>query len=260
MAIDFPNINPVIISIGPLAIRWYSLAYITGLLAGWHILKNMINSGRLAITIKHLDDLLMWMVLGVVVGGRFGYVLFYQSSYYADNPLEALALWHGGMSFHGGMLGAIAAVYICCRRNKLAFWPVMDAAALVAPIGLGLGRIANFINGELYGRATDVPWAMIFPGSDGLPRHPSQLYQAGMEGVMLGMLLWLIFRRRPAPSVVSACFLIFYAILRASGEFFREPDAYLGYFAGGITMGQLLCLPMLMLGIFLLIRQKNAAV
>lgn len=251
MSIQFPNINPVLLSVGPFSIRWYSLAYVTGLMTGWYIFKRLIASGRLNITIKQLDDLLMWMVLGVVLGGRLGYILFYQPSYYLSNPLEVFAVWHGGMSFHGGMIGAISAVFICCRRNKLAFWPVMDAAALVAPIGLGLGRIANFINGELYGRVTDVPWAMIFPNSDGQPRHPSQLYQAGMEGILLGLFLFLIFRRQPRPSVTSGCFLIGYAILRATGELFREPDSFLGYFPGGVTMGQLLCLPMLLLGLFI---------
>jgi phosphatidylglycerol:prolipoprotein diacylglycerol transferase len=259
--IPFPSIDPVLVQLGPLAIRWYSLAYIAGFLGGWWIILRQL---RLLIpaplTKTQLDDLLVWVIVGVVLGGRLGYVLFYQGAYYLQHPEEILQLWHGGMAFHGGMVGSIAAIALYCRRAKIGFWPVMDLAALVAPLGLGLGRVANFINGELYGRVSDVPWAMVFPHGGDLPRHPSQLYQAGMEGLLLGLLLWGCWQSRSirlAPGRLSGIFLLGYATARLIGEAFREPDAQLGFLWEGLTMGQLLSLPMIALGMWLVVFRKK---
>lgn len=254
MSLTFPAIDPVLIEIGPLAIRWYSLAYIAGLFGGWWLLTRQLRLMRL--TREQLDDLLLWVLLGVILGGRIGYVLFYNLPYFLENPIEILTVWHGGMSFHGGMLGSIAAVFLFTRRHKLAFLPAMDGVAMVAPLGLGLGRLANFINGELYGRVTDAPWGMIFPNGGPLPRHPSQIYEALTEGLLLFLLLWGLKAagadRRPG--VIGGSFLLGYAVARAACELFREPDAHLGFLFAGATMGHLLSLPMALAGLFVILR------
>ena len=201
---------------------------------------------------RDADDFLLWATLGVVLGGRLGYVLFYKPDFYFANPLEILTVWQGGMSFHGGLIGVVSALLLFAYRRKLNVFNLSDLVAQIAPIGLFFGRIANFINGELWGRPADVPWAMIFPTGGPTPRHPSQLYEAGLEGVILFAALWLINRHAPAarkPGFVTGCFLIGYAIARIIGEFFREPDAFLGFLYGGATMGQLLSLPVLAAGI-----------
>lgn len=255
----FPNIDPVLISIGPLAVRWYALAYIVGIWCAY------IYIGRLSrrlplLSSKQREDMVTWAILGIILGGRLGYVLIYKPDYYLANPSEILAVWKGGMSFHGGLVGVIAAFYLFARKHALAFLPVMDLVAAAAPIGLCFGRIANFINGELPGRAADVPWAMIFPHIDDLPRHPSQLYQAALEGVVLFVLLAILaWRTRTLahPGRMAGVFLAGYALARGIGELFRQPDAQLGFLAAGLTMGQILCLPMLLVGLYLIIRSAK---
>lgn len=254
----YPHIDPVLISIGPLAVRWYALAYIAGIwCAYWYI--GLLNR-RLSVPLlspKQLEDMVMWAIVGIVLGGRLGYVTIYKPEYYLANPSEIIAIWKGGMSFHGGLMGVIVSFFWFARKQKIPFLPMMDLVAAAAPIGLCFGRIANFINGELVGRPADVPWAMIFPHIDTVPRHPSQLYQAGMEGVLLFVVLALLVRYGKSLAVsgrTAGVFLAGYAIARAVGEHFRQPDAQIGFLAGGVTMGQILCLPMLLIGLYLIIR------
>ena len=256
LTIPFPDIDPVIFELGPLAIRWYSLAYIVGLVLGWRYCRRLTGRSPARITPEAFDDFLLWATLGVILGGRFGYVLFYKPAYYLANPLEMLMVWQGGMSFHGGLLGMVAAEVIFAWRRKIPLIALADIVAAAAPIGLFLGRIANFINGELYGRASDVPWAMIFPSDpDQLPRHPSQLYQAGLEGLVLFFVLFILVRLGALgrTGLLTGAFLTCYALSRLTMELFREPDAHLGFLLGGATMGQLLSLPMLLAGLGLVL-------
>jgi len=257
-AIPFPAIDPILIQIGPLAIRWYSLAYIAGLLLGWMYIKKLLSQEDLwaqkkaPMTILQSDDFLLWTALGVILGGRIGYTLFYNFSYYAENPLAILQVWNGGMSFHGGLLGVTIAIIIYCRRNKLKFLSVIDLVAVAVPIGLFFGRLANFINGELYGRVTDVAWGVVFPGGGPLPRHASQVYEALLEGlVMFFVLRFLVqkYKILQRPGMASGVFLLGYGLSRIFVEFFRMPDAQLGYFFGFITMGMILSVPMVLTGI-----------
>jgi len=248
----FPPLDPVIFSVGPFEIRWYALAYLAGFLFGMALCKKLARTnGKGAPTAQDYDDFLIWAVIAVILGGRIGYVLFYQFDYYLSKPLEALQIWHGGMSFHGGMFGVILAALLFARRRKIDFLSFTDLLAVVAPIGLALGRLANFVNGELFGRVTDVPWAVVFPRGGDQPRHPSQLYEAALEGVLLFIIMWML-ARSPAvrrwSGLLSGLFLGLYGLLRFSAEFFREPDAQLGYLFAGATMGQILCLPMIVLG------------
>lgn len=255
MAIPFPAIDPIAIEIGPLLIRWYALAYMGGILGGWYCAARLCRRFAPQITKTILDDAIFWVTLGVILGGRIGYCLFYKPSYYLGHPIEIFYLWHGGMSFHGGFLGVLIALILFCRKRGIEFWRLIDIAAVVTPIGLGLGRMANFINGELYGRVTDVPWAMVFPNGGPDPRHPSQLYQAGLEGVaMLAILSLLAYRTRmlQKPALASGVFLLLYGLARFGVEFFREPDAYLGLLQLGLSMGQWLSLPMIVGGIGLM--------
>lgn len=263
--LTYPHIDPVLLEIGPLAIRWYSLSYLAGILIGWRYLLKLDTDKLMSARLR--EDIVLWAVCGVVLGGRIGYVLFYNGGYFLQNPLEALKIWEGGMSFHGGMLGVIVAFYLMCRVHKISYWQLMDRVACVTPIGLFLGRIANFINGELYGRAAspDFPLAMVFPQDpEQLPRHPSQLYEAALEGLVLFLLLNLVFHytnARRYPAVLSGLFLAGYAVARSLAEAFREPDAHLGFILGQVTMGQVLCLPMLAVGITLIAygsRRKRA--
>jgi len=255
MSLAFPNIDPVAISIGPLDIRWYALAYLTGILLAWFYMLRFVKKDEpfgLRPTRADIDDFLPWAVLGVILGGRVGYTLFYQFGYYAANPLEILQVWHGGMSFHGGALGVTLALIIYAIVKDFSPRRLADAVCSAVPIGLLLGRIANFINGELYGRVTSVPWGVVFPDGGDEPRHPSQLYEAFLEGGVLFIILFLLMRnnyiRRQLPGVVTGVFLIGYAISRTIVEMFREPDDYLGFFFGSFTMGQLLCIPMILIG------------
>jgi len=240
-----PNIDPVAFSVGPLAVRWYGLMYLAGFAIGWWLGLRRIARNQSPVTKAQLDDLLFLIVLGVILGGRLGYVLFYKPSYYASHPLEILAIWQGGMSFHGGLLGVMAAMVFAARRHGVDWLRLMDFLAPLCPLGFAAGRLGNFINAELPGRVTDLPWGMVFPGAGDAPRHPSQLYQFALEGVVLFFFLWW-FSSKPRPrGQVSAMFLLGYGVLRFIAEFAREPDAFLGYLALGLTMGQWLCLAMI---------------
>jgi phosphatidylglycerol:prolipoprotein diacylglycerol transferase len=253
-AIPFPAIDPVAVAIGPFVIRWYALAYIAGLLIGWRYCLVLADRPPRLIERRDIDDFLVWATLGVVLGGRIGYVLFYQPGYYLQHPIEALYLWHGGMSFHGGALGVTLAILLFTRARGLVVLAFSDVIAEAIPIGLFFGRIANFINGELFGRETDVPWAMAFPNGGPVPRHPSQLYEAVCEGLLLFLLLLIAEHRgaRRRPGIVTGLFLVGYAVARMSGELFRQPDAQLGFLVLGTTMGQLLSIPVLIAGILLI--------
>jgi phosphatidylglycerol:prolipoprotein diacylglycerol transferase len=256
-AIPYPVIDPILFEIGPFAIRWYALAYIFGLLLGWRYALWLNKRPPHAAYARDIDDFLVWATLGVVLGGRLGYVLFYKTDYYLENPLAALQVWRGGMSFHGGLLGVAVATLLFCRRRKIALLPFADLIACVAPIGLLLGRVANFVNTELVGRVTDVPWAMVFPGYGPEPRHPSQLYEAALEGIVLLVvvhLLWRVEAIRRRPGILSGAFLIGYACFRGIAELFRQPDAHIGFLLAGTTMGQWLSVPMAIVGAALIVR------
>jgi phosphatidylglycerol---prolipoprotein diacylglyceryl transferase len=258
--IPYPAIDPVLIEIGPFVIRWYALAYIAGLVIGWRWCLMLAKRPPQFVTALAVDDFLVWATLGVVLGGRLGYVLFYKPDYYFAHPLEALQVWHGGMSFHGGALGVIAAIVLFCRQRKLSILSFGDIIVCAVPIGLFFGRIANFINSELWGRVTDVPWAMVFPNGGPEPRHPSQLYEAGLEGIALFVIINGLERFtaiRLRPGALSGVFLIGYGVARSIAELFREPDAFLGYLAFGLTMGQWLSLPLIIIGLILLLRPQR---
>ena len=255
--LPFPNIDPVIFSIGPFAVRWYALAYIAGLILGWRYCLSLCRRAPRFMEPSALDDLLVYVTLGVVLGGRLGYVLFYNLSYYLENPSQILMVWNGGMAFHGGMLGTLAGLFLFARRRGINPLAVGDIVAAAAPIGLFFGRVANFINGELYGRATDMPWSMVFPDGGLVPRHPSQLYEAVLEGLLLFILIVLLIARtdiRRYPGAIGGLFLAGYGIARFIVEFFREPDAQLGFPFADVTMGQLLSIPMILVGIAIMCR------
>jgi phosphatidylglycerol:prolipoprotein diacylglycerol transferase len=259
-AIPYPAIDPVLIELGPFVIRWYALAYIAGLIIGWRWCLMLAKRPPPVVTALAIDDFLVWATLGVVLGGRLGYVLFYKPGEYFAHPLEALEVWHGGMSFHGGALGVLAAIALFCRRRKLSILSFGDIIVCAAPIGLFFGRLANFINSELWGRVTDVPWAMVFPNGGPEPRHPSQLYEAGLEGLALFLILNGLERFtaiRCRPGALSGVFLIGYGVARSIAELFREPDAFLGFLAFGLTMGQWLSLPLVVGGLVLLLRSPR---
>jgi len=254
--IPFPAINPVLISIGPLAVRWYALAYIVGIIAGWFYARAILSAPKLwggpaPISVADFDDFIIWITLGIILGGRAGYVLFYNLPHFAAHPVEIFELWNGGMSFHGGVIGCIVATIAFALRRGLPMWSLGDVATAVAPIGLFLGRIANFINGELWGRPTDVAWAMIFPNGGPIPRHPSQLYEATLEGLLLLVVLGALVRfgALKRPGLVTGAFALGYGVARTFCEFFREPDPQLGFLWGGLTMGMLLCIPLILAGI-----------
>jgi phosphatidylglycerol---prolipoprotein diacylglyceryl transferase len=253
--LTFPHIDPVLISIGPLAVRWYALAYIVGIIAGWIYARAIIASPKLwggpaPLTVAQYDDFIVWVTLGIILGGRVGYVLFYNFPHFREHPIEILQLWNGGMSFHGGVLGSALAVVLFALRRGISILSLGDVTLAVAPIGLFLGRLANFINGELWGRPSDVPWAMIFPTGGPVLRHPSQLYEAALEGLLLLAVLAVLVRcgALKRPGLVSSSFAIGYGVLRIFCEFFREPDAQLGLLWGGLTMGMLLSVPLIAAG------------
>ena len=257
-AIPFPAIDPVLISIGPLAIRWYSLAYIAGILLGWRYIVSLSARKPGVIDAAAIDDLIVWLVFGIILGGRLGYVLFYKPGYYLMNPIEAAYVWEGGMSFHGGALGVILAMALFARKRGIDFLRLADMVACAAPIGLFFGRIANFINGELFGRPSDVAWAVVFPRGGPEPRHPSQIYESFLEGLVLFLILaalWRYTRLRDRPGALGGVFLLGYGAFRLFVEFFREPDAHLGFLFGGVTMGQLLSLPLVIVGVWLVARK-----
>ena len=259
LAIQFPNLDPVLIRLGPFAIRWYALAYIVGILLGWLYARAIIRArhpwgGPAPMTVADYDDFIVWVTLGIILGGRIGYVLFYNPSYFAAHPLEAFELWKGGMSFHGGFIGCVAAVVLFARARGIPVLSLGDVTCAVGPIGLFLGRLANFVNGELWGRPADVPWAMVFPSGGPVPRHPSQLYEAALEGLLLFVVLALLMRggalRRPG--FIIGAFAIGYALTRSFAELFREPDPQLGFLWGGLTMGMVLSVPLFLFGAVLI--------
>ena len=246
----YPQIDPVAIAIGPLKIHWYGLMYLIGIGGAWLLASRRVQRFAPEWHKDKLSDLVFWVALGVILGGRLGYVLFYDFAAYLADPAKILRVWEGGMSFHGGLIGVLLAVWLFGRRNDKSFFALMDFIAPLVPIGLGAGRIGNFINAELWGKATDLPWAMVFPTDPAqLPRHPSQLYQFALEGVALFVILWL-YTRKPRPVMsVSGLFAVCYGVFRFIVEFVRVPDAQLGYLAfGWLTMGQLLCIPMVLIG------------
>lgn len=265
-AIPFPQIDPVIVQIGPLAIHWYGVGYIVGILFAWWYARKLVATDRLwageASPIKgnDIDDFLVWAAVGIVLGGRLGYILFYDFARYIENPADMLAIWQGGMSFHGGFAGTTIAMVLFARLRGFSAWSMFDVIAAGAPVGLGLVRIANFINSELWGRFTNVPWAVEFPNGGPFTRHPSQIYEALLEGLVLfGALLFLVWglRKLRAPGFVSGAFVAGYGLSRIFVEFFREPDVQLGYLLGGwLTMGMVLSLPMVLIGIWMMARAR----
>jgi len=249
-----PQFDPIAFQLGPVAVRWYGLMYLVAFVL--FVVLGKVRARRNLLTGWHprdVDDMLFYGVFGVILGGRLGYVLFYKPLHYLAHPLEILQVWSGGMSFHGGFLGVLVALWLFARSRDKRFLDVTDFVAPLVPLGLAAGRLGNFINGELVGRVTDVPWAMVFPQVDGLPRHPSQLYQFGLEGVLLFMLLWWYAGRTRPMGAVSAMFLIGYGAFRFIAEYAREPDNFLGFLAGGFTMGQWLSLPMMAAGVVMLV-------
>jgi len=259
LSLPFPAFDPVLVHIGPLAIRWYALAYIVGILGGWLYARAIIRTERLwdgkpPLTVIDFDDFILWVTLGIILGGRAGYVLFYNPAYFFAHPSEILQLWKGGMSFHGGFLGCVIAVIAFARYRGIPILSLGDIVCAVAPIGLFLGRLANFVNAELWGRTTDVPWAFVFPGAGPLPRHPSQLYEATLEGIVLFAVLAVMMRggALKRPGTILGAFCLGYGIARTVCEFFREPDQQLGFLWGGLTMGMLLSLPLMIAGIALI--------
>ncbi|MDP7651957.1 MAG: prolipoprotein diacylglyceryl transferase [Rhodospirillales bacterium] len=258
--IPYPAIDPVLFAWGPLVIRWYALAYVAGLLLGWRYLLVLARRPPQVATALHIDDFLVWATFGVILGGRLGYVVFYKPEYFFDNPLAIPQVWLGGMSFHGGMIGVAVATFLFARQRAIPLFHFSDLLASASPIGLFLGRIANFINGELYGRASDVPWAMVFPRGGPLARHPSQLYEAVLEGAVLFIVLFFLGRReslRQRAGFLTGVFLAGYSVARGIAELFRQPDTHLGFLLGGTTMGQWLSIPMLVLGLYLIVRRRR---
>ena len=263
----YPQIDPIAFSIGPVAVHWYGIAYVVGIMLGWFYARRLIETPRLwagevPATRAQLDDFLVWAAVGIILGGRIGYILFYDFANVVADPLRALQIWNGGMSFHGGLAGTTLAMILFARRSGIAVWSLFDIVAAVVPIGLFFGRIANFVNGELWGRLSDAPWAVIFPEAGPFARHPSQLYEAGLEGIALLALLAIAiygFGALKRPGLVTGLFVSGYALSRITVEFFREPDPQLGYLFGGwLTMGMLLSLPMLALGLWAIVRARAA--
>src|ERR671916_1332843 len=260
---DSLGLDPIALDLGFFQLRWYSLAYLAGIILGWWYLLKLLAQPGAPMARRHADDMVFYVTLGIILGGRLGYVLFYRPGFYLDNPLEVLAVWQGGMSFHGGAVGVILAIVLFARRHRLDMFALADRTTAVVPIGLFFGRVANFINGELWGRPTDVPWAMVFPHAGPEPRHPSQLYQAGLEGLALfALLMALVWNPavRARRGFVSGAFLAGYGAARFVGEFFRQPDAHLGFLFAGATMGQLLSVPMILVGAWLMLRARPAPV
>jgi phosphatidylglycerol---prolipoprotein diacylglyceryl transferase len=267
LAIAFPVFDPVAISLGPIAIRWYALAYIGGIVLGWIYARALIKNDKLwggpaPISLAQMDDFILWVTVGIIVGGRSGYVLFYNLPFFIEHPAAIFKLWEGGMSFHGGFLGCVVAVMWFAHRNGISILSLGDIVTAVGPIGLFLGRLANFINSELWGRVADpsLPWAVVFPNGGPLPRHPSQLYEAFLEGIVLFTVLAVMIRMGALkrPGLILGSFILIYALARIAGEMFREPDPQLGFLWRGLTMGMLLSVPMIFAGIILIVRAWRA--
>lgn len=256
--LQHPNFDPVAIQLGPVAVHWYGLMYLFGFVMVWVLGRYRISKGYTTLTTRNLEDLIFYSVLGVIIGGRLGYILFYKPAEYLAHPLKVFYIWEGGMAFHGGLVGVIVALAIFAHKHRRTFWEIGDFIAPLIPLGLGAGRLGNYINGELWGRPTDVPWGMVFANAhDGIARHPSQLYEMALEGLALFVILWM-FSRKPRPlGQVSALFLMGYGTFRFLVEFTREPDYYLGLLAGGLSMGQLLSLPMIIAGFVIFFRQSK---
>jgi len=249
--LPFPDISPIMFSVGPLAVRWYSMAYLAGIVLGWYLVNQTVIRYKLGLTKQNVEDLIFYLTLGIIVGGRLGYAVFYGGRQMWLEPWHLLEIWKGGMSFHGGVVGVVAAVWLFSRKMKYPFLGMMDLIVLYAPLGILFGRLANFVNDELWGRVTDVPWAVRFPNGGFLPRHPSQLYEAFFEGVLMLVVLNVLWRFkivREKQGTVSALFVILYGLFRILMEQFREPDAQLGFFWGHITMGQMLSVPLILAG------------
>ncbi len=263
--LPYPVINPIAVEVGSVAIRWYGIAYMAGLLLGWFYIRKLLGDSELwtnkpPMVPELADDLVLWATIGVVAGGRLGFVLFYEPSFYLANPLKIFAVWEGGMAFHGGLIGTGLAIYLFARRHKISFLPVFDLAAAAVPIGLFFGRIANFINAELWGRVSDVPWAMVFPGAGPLPRHPSQLYEAALEGIVLFAVLRFFTHNRKAlarPGKVAGIFLAGYGLARIVSEVFREYDPAHVFAAGPFTAGIVYSIPMVLLGAYFIYRAER---
>lgn len=252
--IPYPHINPVMIGFGPVQIRWYGVMYVLGFLASYFLIQKQDRARQVGLVGVTAQDLVFYLAVGLILGARLGYLVFYQYNdymLYLKHPLEIMATWHGGMSFHGGFAGAIIAGWIFSKRRKIPFAVMADSVAVTAPIGLGLGRIGNFINGELIGRPSTMPWAMVFPDGGPIPRHPSQLYNFLGEGILLFIVLWSLRQRRFRDGMMIVFFLFFYGIIRFTLEFFREPDPQVGYLLGYFTMGQFLCLSMVLASLLL---------
>jgi phosphatidylglycerol:prolipoprotein diacylglycerol transferase len=259
MALPFPHIDPVLFRIGPVEVRWYGFMYLLGFATGYMVIRAELRRKNGPIPVAMADDLLFYLIVGLLLGARLGYAVFYNLEAYAQAPWEILAVWHGGMSFHGGLMGMVISGWIFARKHRAPFMELADIGALSAPIGLMLGRVGNFINGELFGRVTTLPWGIVFPTGGPLPRHPSQLYEAILEGpVLFGILWWLRVRTR-RPGEVLVAFLIGYGLFRFIVEFFREPDPQLGFIFAWITMGQILCVFMIAAGIGLYLYLRIAS-
>jgi phosphatidylglycerol---prolipoprotein diacylglyceryl transferase len=249
--LQFPDIDPVIFKIGPLSMRWYGLMYVFGFVSSYLLVLRQLKKKAVAFDRTIIDDLFFYLILGLIVGARLGYVIFYNLAYYLQNPLDIFVIWHGGMSFHGGLIGALVAGYIVMRRHKLNYFLTADLIIPTCPIGIGFGRLGNFINGELFGKPATVPWAMVFPGGGASPRHPSQIYEMFFEGILLFLILWIYKDRKKRDGDVFSLFLILYGLFRIFCELFREPDSQLGYFFGLLSMGQILSLCMIATGVVL---------
>ncbi|HMK43569.1 MAG TPA: prolipoprotein diacylglyceryl transferase [Dissulfurispiraceae bacterium] len=252
--IQYPNVDPEIIRVGPLAVRWYGVMYLAGFAASFFLLKYQLKKKGTPVAKDFVESLFTWLILGLLFGARLGHVIFYNPSFYLANPFEIIAVWHGGMSFHGGLIGSVLAGYLFCRSTDQDFWTMADMVLATAPIGLGLGRLGNFINGELFGRVTDVPWAMVFPDGGPYPRHPSQLYEVVLEGIVLFIMLWVAKDRLHKSGLLTALFLGLYGIFRFLVEFVREPEG--DALVGALTMGQFLSLFMIV-GAFVLWRLRS---
>lgn len=267
---NFPNIDPVAFSLGPLSVKWYGIAYVVSILLGWLYARKLVQTPQIwraetpALTTQDLDDFIFWAAIGIVLGGRLGYIFFYDFPRFAADPLSALEVWNGGMSFHGGITGTTVAMILFARKRALNVWSLFDVIATVCVIGLFLVRIANFINGELWGKVTELPWGMVFPTGGPQPRHPSQLYEAALEGLLIGAVLAVLvfrFQGLKRPGLVTGAFIGLYALCRISIEFVREPDVQLGYLFGGwVTMGMLLSVPLLVLSLWVLWRSSRVAI
>ena len=251
------SIDPILVELGPVRVSWYGLMYVFGFLFSYLLVRCQIKRKNFDVSRQDVEDLYFYLILGLIIGARLGYVLFYDFRMYLSNPLEIFAIWHGGMSFHGGLIGVLLVGILFAWKRKKSFWKIADLFIVTVPIGLGLGRIGNFINGELYGRVTQVPWGMVFPKGGPLPRHPSQLYESALEGGVLFLILWLMRNRNLPTGGLLALFLILYGVFRIFVERFREPDPQLGFILGPWTMGQMLCAGMVVAGIFLLVYLLN---